>query len=171
MSVSCQQLTFGNKRACQPPSLNEIAAHKTDADPEGLQISIGFLPGRTMPMRLEGFRTCIDFVQHDCVGLVLRYHYLELQRTRLRCKVRLRVSPHVVEVLFSLARNGLDGCHHCKFGPCASISSPANSDTVKACWQLKRDLNSARTESLLRVVIYGSPDAQTGSLLRPYGRT
>ena len=32
-------------------------------------------------MRLKGFRTRVDFVQHNPVGLVMRYDYLEFQRT------------------------------------------------------------------------------------------
>ena len=34
-----------------------------------------------MPVRLKGFRTRIDLVQHNPVGLVMRYDYLEFQRT------------------------------------------------------------------------------------------
>jgi len=34
-----------------------------------------------MPLRLKGFRTRTDLVQHNPVGLVMRYDYLEFQRT------------------------------------------------------------------------------------------
>jgi hypothetical protein len=60
-------------------SFDEITANATRADPQWLQVPIGLLFGRTIPVRLESLRACIDLVQHDRVGLVMRHHDLEFR--------------------------------------------------------------------------------------------
>ena len=53
---------------------------------------VGLLLGGAIPMRLKGLRACIDLMQHDRVGFVVRNEYVEPQGTGLGRKATLGVS-------------------------------------------------------------------------------
>lgn len=50
------------------------------------------------PVRLKGFRTCVELIQHDRVGFVLWHEYLEFQGARLGCKGALGVSLQMLQI-------------------------------------------------------------------------
>jgi hypothetical protein len=66
-------------------------------------------------MRLEGFRACIDLVQHQCIGFLPWHEYFELQGAGLGCQAALGMSLKMLQVFIPLARHRLDRCHDCKF--------------------------------------------------------
>ena len=65
--------------------------------------------GWAIPVRLEGFWACIDFVQYDRISLVMRDHYLEFQRAWFCREIVLRMCLQVLQVFIPLARDGLIG--------------------------------------------------------------
>jgi len=66
------------------------------------------------PVRLKGFRTCVELIQHDRVGFVLWHEYLEFQGARLGCKGALGVSLQMLQIFIPLSRCRLHGAHNSK---------------------------------------------------------
>src|ERR1700722_16617915 len=60
-------------------SFDDMTTHATRAYLQPLKILLSLLLGWTIPMCLEGLRACVDLIQHNCVGLLLRNKYLDLQ--------------------------------------------------------------------------------------------
>jgi len=82
------------------------------------------------PVRLKGFRTCVELIQHDRVGFVLWHEYLEFQGARLGCKGALGVSLQMLQIFIPLSRCRLRGAHNSKlahaFVPASTIRDIAS---------------------------------------------
>src|ERR1700677_2445030 len=96
-------------------SLGDIAAHAGQADLQARGVLFGLLQGRARPMRLEGFRACIDLVQHQRIGFLLWHEYFERQGAGLGCQAAMGMSLEMLEVFIPLSRYRLDGRDDCKF--------------------------------------------------------